>query len=81
MRPEIDNHWALRDFASRLLSQICKMFNTSTNQIQTRITKVFTNALYSDNTPYPSIYGAIEGTSKAFLLFIIQIDAFIFSTF
>lgn len=65
MRPEIDNHWALRDFASRLMAQICKMFNTPTTQIQTRITKVFTNAMYSDNTPLPSIYGAIEGTLKS----------------
>ena len=23
-RPEIDNHWALRDFATRLTTQICK---------------------------------------------------------
>ena len=24
MRPEADNHWALRDFAARLMAQICK---------------------------------------------------------
>ncbi|VVC45247.1 Histone-fold,TATA box binding protein associated factor (TAF),Armadillo-like helical,TAF6, C-terminal HEAT [Cinara cedri] len=64
MRPEIDNHWALRDFASRLMAQICKMFTTSTNQIQTRITRVFTSAIYSDDTPLSSIYGAIEGLSE-----------------
>lgn len=39
MRPEMDNHWALRDFASRLMAQICKNFNTSTNNVQTRVTR------------------------------------------
>lgn len=45
MRPEVDNHWALRDFAARLMSQICKTFNTSTNNLQTRVTRLFAKAL------------------------------------
>ncbi|EFA03123.1 transcription initiation factor TFIID subunit 6 [Tribolium castaneum] len=65
MRPELDNHWALRDFASRLMSQICKNFNTSTNNIQTRITRMFTNALQQgDKVPLSSLYGALEGLSE-----------------
>ncbi|XP_014611628.1 PREDICTED: transcription initiation factor TFIID subunit 6-like isoform X1 [Polistes canadensis] len=62
MRPEADNHWALRDFASRLMAQICKNFNTSTNNVQTRVTRMFSQALakYKD-TPLASLYGAIEG--------------------
>ncbi|XP_059479907.1 transcription initiation factor TFIID subunit 6 isoform X2 [Neocloeon triangulifer] len=64
MRPEQDNHWALRDFASRLMAQICKNFNTSTNNIQTRITRLFSRALSSDKTPLASLYGAIEGLSE-----------------
>lgn len=39
LRPEMDNHWALRDFAARLMAQICKTFNTSTNNLQTRVTR------------------------------------------
>ena len=27
-RPDVDNHWALRDFASRLMSNICKNVHT-----------------------------------------------------
>ncbi|XP_077291483.1 transcription initiation factor TFIID subunit 6-like isoform X2 [Arctopsyche grandis] len=50
MRPEMDNHWALRDFASRLMAQICKNFNTSTNNVQTRVTRLFSKAL---NPPPP----------------------------
>ncbi|CAH0558321.1 unnamed protein product [Brassicogethes aeneus] len=65
MRPELDNHWALRDFASRLMAQICKNFNTSTNNIQTRITRMFTNALQqNDKVPFPSLYGALQGLSE-----------------
>lgn len=65
MRPELDNHWALRDFASRLMAQICKNFNTSTNNIQTRITRMFTNALlHGDKVPLSSLYGALQALSE-----------------
>ena len=60
-RPDVDNHWALRDFASRLMVNICKNFNTSTNNVQTRITRMFSDALMSDKTPLVSCYGAVEG--------------------
>ncbi|KAE8751016.1 hypothetical protein FOCC_FOCC002101 [Frankliniella occidentalis] len=64
LRPDTDNHWALRDFASRLLSQICKNFNTSTNNIQTRVTRMFSQALHEEKTPLASLYGAVEGLSE-----------------
>lgn len=59
MRPEVDNHWALRDFAARLLSQTCKTYNTSTNNIQIRLTRVLTKAIDS-SVPFSSIYGALS---------------------
>lgn len=52
MRPEVDNHWALRDFASRLMAQICKNFNTSTNNVQTRVTRMFSQALAKNSQVY-----------------------------
>lgn len=65
MRPELDNHWALRDFASRLMAQICKNFNTSTNNIQTRVTRMFSNAIsQGDKLALSSLYGALEGLSE-----------------
>ncbi|XP_071449000.1 transcription initiation factor TFIID subunit 6 isoform X1 [Hetaerina americana] len=64
MRPEMDNHWALRDFASRLMAQICKNFNTSTNNIQTRVTRMFSRALQGDKMPLASLYGALEGLAE-----------------
>ncbi|XP_055376975.1 transcription initiation factor TFIID subunit 6 [Condylostylus longicornis] len=64
MRPELDNHWALRDFAARLMAQICKNFNTSTNNLQTRVTRIFSTALQNDKTHLSSLYGAIAGLSE-----------------
>ncbi|KAI9588336.1 transcription initiation factor TFIID subunit 6-like isoform X6 [Glossina fuscipes] len=64
MRPELDNHWALRDFASRLMAQICKTFNTSTNNLQTRVTRIFSKALQNDKTHLSSLYGSIAGLSE-----------------
>lgn len=59
-RPEQDNHYALRDFASKLLSSICKTYNTSTNCLQTRITRLLCKALDSPNLPLSSVYGCIS---------------------
>nr|CAH7741909.1 unnamed protein product [Callosobruchus chinensis] len=65
MRPELDNHWALRDFASRLMAQICKNFNTSTNNVQTRVTRMFTGALQqADKVALSSLYGALQGLAE-----------------
>ncbi|XP_070136202.1 transcription initiation factor TFIID subunit 6 isoform X2 [Drosophila bipectinata] len=64
MRPELDNHWALRDFASRLMSQICKTFNTLTNNLQTRVTRIFSKALQNDKTHLSSLYGSIAGLAE-----------------
>jgi len=63
-RPDHDNHWALRDFASRMMAAICKNFHTSTNNIQTRVTKMFSDALKSERAPLVSYYGAIAGLQE-----------------
>lgn len=63
-RPDVDNHWALRDFASRLMTNICKNFNTSTNNIQIRITRMFSDSLKSEKMPLVSAYGALVGLQE-----------------
>lgn len=60
IRPELDNHWALRDFASRLLAQISKNFNTSTNNVQIRITRLLSESLDNPKYSLTSQYGAIS---------------------
>lgn len=59
-RPEQDNHYALRDFAARLLANICKTYNTSTNCLQTRITRLLCKALDNPNLPLSSVYGCLS---------------------
>lgn len=59
-RPEQENHYALRDFASKLLATICKNYNTSTNCLQTRITRLLCKALDNPKLPLSSVYGCIS---------------------
>ncbi|CAL1285530.1 unnamed protein product [Larinioides sclopetarius] len=63
-RPDVDNHWALRDFASRLIAQIAKNFNTTTSNVQTRVTRMFSKALFNEKMPLASQYGAISALSE-----------------
>ncbi|XP_061431160.1 transcription initiation factor TFIID subunit 6-like isoform X1 [Lethenteron reissneri] len=64
LRPDVDNHWALRDFAARLMAQICKNFSSTTNNIQSRSTKTFVKSLHDDKTPWTTRYGCIAGLAE-----------------
>ncbi|XP_010569792.1 PREDICTED: transcription initiation factor TFIID subunit 6 isoform X2 [Haliaeetus leucocephalus] len=64
LRPDVDNHWALRDFAARLVAQVCKNFSTTTNNIQSRITKTFTKSWVDEKTPWTTRYGSIAGLAE-----------------
>ncbi|KAM6907734.1 transcription initiation factor TFIID subunit 6 [Xenentodon cancila] len=64
LRPDVDNHWALRDFAARLMAQSCKTFSTTTNNIQSRITKTFTKSWLDDKTQWTTRYGSIAGLAE-----------------
>ncbi|KAK2719318.1 transcription initiation factor TFIID subunit 6-like [Artemia franciscana] len=60
-RPEVDHHFALRDFSAKVAGQVSRTYHTSTNQMQTRITRVFARVLTVDKTPLTTLYGAIVG--------------------
>ncbi|KAG7464632.1 hypothetical protein MATL_G00167650 [Megalops atlanticus] len=64
LRPDVDNHWALRDFAARLMAQSCKTFSTTNNNIQSRITKTFTKSWLDDKTQWTTRYGCIAGLAE-----------------
>ncbi|KAM8985939.1 transcription initiation factor TFIID subunit 6 [Ara ararauna] len=64
LRPDVDNHWALRDFAARLVAQLCKNFSTTTNNVQSRITKTFTKSWVDEKTPWTTRYGSIAGLAE-----------------
>ncbi|XP_038050453.1 transcription initiation factor TFIID subunit 6-like isoform X2 [Patiria miniata] len=61
LRPDVENHWALRDFASRLMSSICKKFSTTTNNLQLRISKTFDQCLCDEKSTMAAVYGALSG--------------------
>lgn len=58
-RPDQENHYAIRDFASKLLANICRTYNTSTNCLQTRITRLLCKALDNPQLHLSSVYGCI----------------------
>ncbi|XP_050408813.1 transcription initiation factor TFIID subunit 6 [Patella vulgata] len=64
LRPDVDNHWALRDFAARLMAQISKNFSTNTNNIQARTTKMYTQALRDERSALATQYGAVAGLGE-----------------
>ncbi|XP_043845963.1 transcription initiation factor TFIID subunit 6-like isoform X2 [Dromiciops gliroides] len=63
LRPDVENHWALRDFAACLVARMCQ-FSTSTNNLQSRITKIFTKSWVDEKTPWTTRYGAIAGLAE-----------------
>ena len=46
------------------MAAICKNFHSSTNNIQTRVTRMFSDALRSERSPLVSYYGAIAGLQE-----------------
>lgn len=63
-RPDVDNHWALRDYAARLMAQICRSFSTSTNLIQPRITSTFCKCLHDEKSTLAARYGSVAGLAE-----------------
>ncbi|KAL9965693.1 hypothetical protein ACROYT_G029531 [Oculina patagonica] len=62
--PDTDNHWALRDFGSRVIAQVCRSFNSTTNNVQTRVTKTYCKALHQEKASLSTHYGAITGLAE-----------------
>ena len=63
-RPDSDNHWALRDFAARLLAQMCKHFSSTTNNIQSRVANTLCKSLHDETAPLVTHYGAIAALAE-----------------
>lgn len=63
-RPDVDNHWALRDYAARIMAQICRSFSTTTNLIQSRITATFCKCLHDEKSSLAARYGSVAGLAE-----------------
>ena len=59
-----ENHWALRTYASRVLSLISRNFTTTTTMLQYRIVKSLSKPLENQDAAFPQIYGSIVGLAE-----------------
>lgn len=60
LRPR-ENHWALRDFAAEIISDVCAKFSKKYTDFQPRITKTLKSAIQDASKPMTTHYGAIVG--------------------
>ncbi|PXF46637.1 Transcription initiation factor TFIID subunit 6 [Gracilariopsis chorda] len=56
-----ENHWAIRDYASKVVKKICQRYGNQYPDIQPRITKTCASALDNPKRPMTTHYGAIVG--------------------
>jgi transcription initiation factor TFIID subunit 6 len=63
-RPEIEDHWSLKETAAKLMAAICKRFDSALNNLQARYTRILTRVLNDDSSNITMHYGAIAGLSE-----------------
>lgn len=61
-RPDTDNHWALREFSSRLLATICKAYNI--NNLRSRVTQVLTRVWRDEQSTLSTLYGSLYALNE-----------------
>ncbi|KAH8407138.1 hypothetical protein KR222_007959 [Zaprionus bogoriensis] len=60
--PAAQNHWALREYASNLITEFVKKFNSNDNSILPRIISMYKSGLESSSLT--TIYGSLIGLAK-----------------
>ncbi|MFH4978258.1 hypothetical protein AB6A40_004967 [Gnathostoma spinigerum] len=61
-RPDTDNHWALREFSSRLLASICKTYNI--NNLRSRVTQILTKVWRGEMSTLSTLYGSLYALNE-----------------
>ena len=59
LRPESEDHWSVRDQAAKILAVICKKYSSTVNNIQGRLTRIFSQALNNNTQGLAVHYGAV----------------------
>lgn len=63
-RPEVDNHWALREFAARVLVQVCKQYSNEVNQLQSRLITLLANCWKNETSTFSTLFGALYSLAE-----------------
>ncbi|KAJ3698313.1 hypothetical protein LUZ61_002018 [Rhynchospora tenuis] len=58
-----DNHWAIRDFAAKIVASICRRYGHVYHNLQSRLTKTLIHAFLDPSKALTQHYGAIQGLS------------------
>ena len=61
MRPEAEDHWSVRDFAAKIVAIFCKKFSNPSNNLQTRVIRIYSKALLDTTKGLSVHYGAVMG--------------------
>ncbi|KAL8567190.1 hypothetical protein ACOMHN_046600 [Nucella lapillus] len=59
-----DNHWALRDFAARLVATICNTYSNNINNMQSRVTSMYVHAMVMERRNFSTQYGGLSGLGE-----------------
>lgn len=59
--PAVDNHWALRDTAARLVARLCDRYGRQYSNLTPRVAKTYHTSLNATSLPLTSLYGALTG--------------------
>ena len=62
-RPEIDNHYALREFCARLIGQIVNTYGPTLTSLKPKIVKIYMNSI-AEKTTFSTLFGAILGIAE-----------------
>ncbi|CAF0770535.1 unnamed protein product [Brachionus calyciflorus] len=63
-RPDIDNHYALREFSALLVGQVLKTYGSTLTFLQSRILNVYLEAIKSEKTTFSTLFGALVGIAE-----------------
>ena len=64
LKPEVEDHWYLKEMAAKMMSSICKKFNSTSNNLQARYTRVLSRVLNDPSSNITMHYGAVMGLSE-----------------
>ena len=64
LRPEVDNHAALREFGAHIIGQLVHNYGSTITSLQTRLIKVYVNSIKGENTSLATLFGALAGLTE-----------------